>query len=77
MSEMEMSEERDLFLVVLDVEGTLTPEAWLALQERTQLEELKLTTAHEPDYDKFKGFQIDTERIDTNRSVVDSPREEG
>ena len=55
----DLSEERDLFLVVLDVEGTLTPEAWLALQEKTQLEELKLTTAHEPDYDKLMRYRID------------------
>lgn len=55
-------EERDLFLVALDVEGTLMPEAWLALQEKTGLEELKLTTAHEPDYDKLMKYRIDVLR---------------
>ena len=44
---------------VLDVEGTLTPEAWLALQKKTNLEELLLTTAHEPDYDKLMRYRID------------------
>jgi len=51
--------EPDLFVVALDVEGTLMPEAWLALQEKTGLEELKLTTAHEPDYDKLMKYRID------------------
>eukprot|EP00429_Kryptoperidinium_foliaceum_P079749 CAMPEP_0176222380 /NCGR_PEP_ID=MMETSP0121_2-20121125/20205_1 /TAXON_ID=160619 /ORGANISM="Kryptoperidinium foliaceum, Strain CCMP 1326" /LENGTH=451 /DNA_ID=CAMNT_0017561593 /DNA_START=80 /DNA_END=1435 /DNA_ORIENTATION=- len=55
-------DERDLFLVAMDVEGTLTPEAWLALQEKTGLEELKLTTAHEPDYDKLMKYRIDVLR---------------
>lgn len=58
----EISDERDLFLVALDVEGTLTPEAWLALQEKTGIEELKLTTAHEPDYDKLMKYRIDVLR---------------
>mmetsp|Transcript_74098 Transcript_74098/g.239594 ORF Transcript_74098/g.239594 Transcript_74098/m.239594 type:complete len:453 (-) Transcript_74098:95-1453(-) len=57
-----ISDERDLFLVALDVEGTLTPEAWLALQEKTGIEELKITTAHEPDYDKLMKYRIDVLR---------------
>jgi len=61
-SEEKISDERDLFLVALDVEGTLTPEAWLALQEKTGIEELKLTTAHEPDYDKLMKYRIDVLR---------------
>lgn len=48
-----------MWLVALDVEGTLTPEAWLRLQEKTGLEELKRTTAHEPDYDKLMMYRID------------------
>jgi len=60
--EDQILDERDLFLVALDVEGTLTPEAWLALQAKTGIEELKLTTAHEPDYDKLMKFRIDVLR---------------
>jgi len=54
--------ERDLIMVALDVEGTLMPEAWLALQEKTGLEELKRTTAHEPDYNKLMKYRFDVLR---------------
>lgn len=51
--------ERDLVMVALDVEGTLMPEAWLALQEKTGIEGLKRTTAHEPDYNKLMKYRMD------------------
>jgi phosphoserine/homoserine phosphotransferase len=51
--------EPGMWLVALDVEGTLAPEAWLELQKKTGLEELKRTTAHEPDYDKLMMYRID------------------
>lgn len=51
--------ERDLFMVVLDVEGTLMPEAWLELQRKTGIEGLKRTTAHEPDYSKLMRYRCD------------------
>lgn len=54
--------EAGMWLVALDVEGTLTPEAWLELQQKTGLEELKRTTAHEPDYDKLMMYRIDVLR---------------
>jgi len=54
--------EPGTWLVALDVEGTLVGEAWLELQRETQLEELKLTTAHEPDYDKLMMYRIDVLR---------------
>ena len=38
-------------LVVLDVEGVLTPEVWIAVAERTGLDVLRRTTRDEPDYD--------------------------
>jgi phosphoserine/homoserine phosphotransferase len=50
--------ERDLIMVALDVEGTLMPEAWLALQEKTGIEGLKRTTAHEPDYNKLMKYRM-------------------
>jgi len=54
--------ERDLVMVAFDVEGTLMPEAWLELQKKTGLEELKRTTAHEPDYDKLMQYRFDVLR---------------
>ena len=60
---------QDLFLVALDVEGTLTPEAWLELQAATGLEELKKTTAHEPDYDKLMRYRIDV--LNQNNIKID------
>ena len=38
-------------IVVLDVEGVLTPEVWIATADATGLEELRRTTRDEPDYD--------------------------
>ena len=37
--------------MVLDVEGVLTPEVWIATADATGLEELRRTTREEPDYD--------------------------
>lgn len=54
-----MEGEAGMWLVALDVEGTLVGEAWLELQKKTGLEELKRTTAHEPDYDKLMMYRID------------------
>jgi phosphoserine / homoserine phosphotransferase len=36
----------------------LTPEAWLAVQAETGIEELKLTTREEPDYDKLMKMRM-------------------
>ena len=38
-------------LVALDVEGVLLPEIWIAVAERTGIDELRRTTRDEPDYD--------------------------
>jgi len=38
-------------LVVLDVEGVLIPEIWIAVAESTGIEGLRRTTRDEPDYD--------------------------
>ncbi|MGH9270548.1 MAG: bifunctional phosphoserine phosphatase/homoserine phosphotransferase ThrH, partial [Ilumatobacteraceae bacterium] len=40
-------------LVALDVEGVLLPEIWIAVAERTGVEELRRTTRDEPDYDRL------------------------
>ncbi|HWX18680.1 MAG TPA: bifunctional phosphoserine phosphatase/homoserine phosphotransferase ThrH [Candidatus Binatia bacterium] len=38
---------------MLDMEGVLTPEIWIAVAEKTGLKELRRTTRDEPDYDKL------------------------
>jgi len=40
-------------IVALDLEGVLTPEIWIAIAEKTGIEELRQTTRDEPDYDKL------------------------
>lgn len=43
--------ERTQSVVTLDLEGVLVPEIWVAVAERTGIEELRRTTRDEPDYD--------------------------
>jgi phosphoserine/homoserine phosphotransferase len=38
-------------IVALDMEGVLVPEIWIAVAERTGIDELRRTTRDEPDYD--------------------------
>lgn len=38
-------------MVTLDLEGVLVPEIWIAVAERTGIDELRRTTRDEPDYD--------------------------
>src|SRR5438046_8027428 len=38
-------------IVTLDLEGVLTPEIWIAVSEKTGIQELRLTTRDIPDYD--------------------------
>ena len=40
-------------IVCLDLEGVLIPEIWIEFAEETGIEELRLTTKDEPDYDKL------------------------
>ncbi|MFN0315888.1 MAG: bifunctional phosphoserine phosphatase/homoserine phosphotransferase ThrH [Burkholderiales bacterium] len=40
-------------IVTLDMEGVLTPEIWIAVAEKTGIEDLRRTTRDEPDYDKL------------------------
>jgi len=46
-------------MVVLDVEGVLTPEIWIAVSERTSIPELRRTTRDEPDYDKLMRGRLE------------------
>jgi phosphoserine / homoserine phosphotransferase len=38
-------------IVTLDLEGVLVPEIWIAVAEKTGIQELRLTTREVPDYD--------------------------
>ena len=42
---------RQQSIVVLDLEGVLVPDIWIAVAERTGIKELRRTTRDEPDYD--------------------------
>lgn len=46
-------------VVVLDVEGVLTPEIWIAVAEATGVEALRRTTQDEPDYGKLMAGRIE------------------
>jgi phosphoserine/homoserine phosphotransferase len=46
-------------LVVLDLEGVLVPEIWVAVAERTGIDELLRTTRDEPDYDVLMRYRLD------------------
>lgn len=41
------------------MEGVLTPEIWIAVAEKTGIEELRRTTRDEPDYDKLMRYRIE------------------
>jgi len=45
-------------VVVLDLEGVLTPEIWISVAERTKIPKLRRTTRDEPDYDKLMRGRI-------------------
>jgi len=45
-------------IVTLDMEGVLTPEIWIAVAEKTGINELRRTTRDEPDYDKLMGRRL-------------------
>ena len=46
-------------IVTLDLEGVLVPEIWIAVAEKTGIEELRRTTRDEPDYDKLMRGRIE------------------
>ena len=46
-------------MVVLDLEGVLVPEIWIAVAERTGIDELRRTTRDEPDYDVLMRYRHD------------------
>ena len=46
-------------IVVLDMEGVLVPEIWIAVAERTGIDALRRTTRDEPDYDALMQYRLD------------------
>jgi phosphoserine/homoserine phosphotransferase len=46
-------------IAVLDMEGVLVPEIWIAVAERTGIEALRRTTREEPDYDALMRYRLD------------------
>jgi phosphoserine/homoserine phosphotransferase len=46
-------------IVTLDLEGVLVPEIWVAVAERTGIDELRRTTRDEPDYDALMRHRLD------------------
>ncbi len=46
-------------IVTLDLEGVLVPEMWVAVAERTGIDELRRTTRDEPDYDVLMRYRLD------------------
>jgi phosphoserine/homoserine phosphotransferase len=47
-----------MFVVCFDLEGVFTPEIWISVAEATGIDELKLTTRDESDYDKLMKKRI-------------------
>ena len=46
------------YVVCLDMEGTLTPEMWIAFADAVNIPELRVTTREEPDYAKLMKRRI-------------------
>jgi phosphoserine/homoserine phosphotransferase len=58
-------------IVTLDLEGVLVPEIWIAVAERTGIDELRRTTRDEPDYDKLMKYRLAIlDREDLTMSLV-------
>lgn len=46
-------------IVVLDMEGVVVPEIWIAVAEQTGIEALRRTTRDEPDYDALMRYRLE------------------
>jgi phosphoserine / homoserine phosphotransferase len=51
--------EKKPTLIASDLEGVLVPEIWIAVAERTGIEQLQLTTRDIPDYDELMTMRLD------------------
>ena len=57
-------------LACLDLEGVLLPEIWIAFAEKTEIEQLKLTTREIPDYDELMQGRLKILN-DNNLKLID------
>ena len=62
-------------VVTLDLEGVLAPEIWIAVAEKTGIEDLRLTTRDIPDYDvlmkgRIKIMDRDGLKLSTIQDVI-------
>ena len=48
-----------MYFVGIDLEGVLIPEIWMALAEKTGIEELKLTTRDIEEYSELMKIRIE------------------
>ncbi|MFX1316057.1 MAG: bifunctional phosphoserine phosphatase/homoserine phosphotransferase ThrH [Promethearchaeota archaeon] len=48
-----------MFIVCLDLEGIITPEVWINVAKTKKINELKITTRDEPDYDKLMKKRLE------------------
>ena len=58
-------------IVCLDMEGVLVPEIWINVALRTGIEELKITTREEPDYDKLMTNRSGSEEHNLRLSDIE------
>jgi phosphoserine/homoserine phosphotransferase len=66
-----MSNDDRQTIVTLDLEGVLVPEIWIAVAERTGIDDLRRTTRDEPDYDVLMRYRLDLlERHGLTMSLV-------
>lgn len=52
-----------MFVVCFDLEGVFTPEIWITVAKATGIDELKITTREEPNYDKLMKKRIELLRL--------------
>jgi phosphoserine/homoserine phosphotransferase len=47
-----------MHVVCLDLEGVLVPEIWISFAQKTNIEQLRLTTRDVPDYDELMRYRM-------------------
>jgi phosphoserine/homoserine phosphotransferase len=68
---MTAAPSRSQTIVTLDMEGVLVPEIWIAVAERTGIDDLRRTTREEPDYDVLMRYRLDIlDKHDLSLSLI-------
>lgn len=47
-----------MYIICSDLEGVFVPEVWINIADHTGIEELRITTRDEPDYDKLMNYRL-------------------